>query len=88
MNTEDKKKLQAYSDEIGISSGFDLDTLISSHRRIREINRESHINRMAELERARAIGEDQGFQAVTNGKYVEVEKLKAMTISELMEFLS
>ncbi len=80
-------KLEQYSQEIGLFNGFTVESLIDSHRRLRIINSQTHAERMAELEAARAFGMEQGRQMILHGQYIEVEKLRSMTMQELTEFL-
>ena len=64
-----------------------LESLIDSHRHLREKNMNSHQEWLKELEKAREFGRNQGIEIITHGKYIEVSKLKGMTILQLVEFI-
>lgn len=80
-----KTLLEKYCEELGV--GLTLDQLIDSHRNLRNMNLENRIEINRELDKARQFGREQGFDQVTNGLYIDVVKLKNMTIAELVEFI-
>ena len=81
------KILENYSNEIGLSNQMTLQGLVDSHRHLREKNMRSHQEWLQDLEKAREFGKKQGFEMITNGQYIEVSKLKNMTIVQLIEFI-
>lgn len=74
-----------YSREIGVE--ITLESLIDSHRRLRELNissRDEILKEAKEIyERTARIAREN----VENGEYIAVEKLKAMTLIEIVDFL-
>ena len=83
MNT----KLRAYCEENGLSE-LTLDELVDCYITLRNINVKRGQQWNEELRNARELGEIQGRERVINGEYIEVSKLKEMTIRELVDFLS
>jgi hypothetical protein len=80
-----KYTLEKYSQEMNCEMA--LEELIDSHRRLRIANIKNLNEWSSEITKAFAIGEKRGFDHVTNGLYIEVSKLKNMTIAELIEFI-
>jgi len=78
--------LAAYAAEIGVEH-LSVVGLIESHRKLRGLTIRRYEERMAELERAREFGYAAGLQQATHGEYVEVAKLRLMTLDELVDFL-
>jgi hypothetical protein len=82
-----KNLLSDYSKELQLGSKMTLESLIESHRYLRE----RHLNAQAEsreqLEHYRKIGAEQGYSTVTNGEYIAISKLKTMTLAELVNFI-
>jgi len=64
-----------------------LEQLIESHRYLRSLNLDNREVRNKIFEEARVIGRKEGYDEVTNGEYVATEKLRKMTVNELIEFL-
>ncbi len=91
LTQNDYELLAAYKEEIfgaGWKSSLTIEQLISSHKTLRNIvNQERKVN-MEEMERYRVIGETMGREMVTNGEYIEVSKLKQMTVADLVNFLA
>ena len=80
------KLLEQYSKEIGVD--LTIENLIDSHRRLREINSISHKQWLSELEKAREIGIAQAEKIVTERNWININKLKSMTVLELVAFLA
>lgn len=80
-------QLEEYSKELDLHSTMLLSDLINSHRELRQKNMISHQQWLKEIDNGREWGKKQGLEMITHGKYIEVEKLKKMTIGELVEFI-
>lgn len=86
------QKLQAYSDEIygergRLSGKLTIDELIDSHRHLREQYGRYLTEHNAIVADARKIGIRQGRESITD-QYILKDRLKAMTIQELVELLT
>lgn len=79
--------LNEYANEIGHYGELTLGSLISSHRRLRELSLKNREEWLEELAKGREIGKKQGLQQVTNGEYISKDELKKMTLQEICEFL-
>ena len=64
-----------------------LKSLIGSHKNLRQENKIKHDEWLRELSAGRELGRKQGLEMVTEHEFVSVEKLKSMTINELVSFL-
>lgn len=80
-----EQKLEAYAKEIGTS--LDVESLIASHRRLREEARQHNSEFRAFRERARKAGYDYGLSQVTDN-HISIEALRGMTLAELVERLA
>lgn len=88
MTDSDQKQLKDYSDELGLSHTMSLDEVIKAHRRLRDQAQINHQEWLTELEKGREVGKQQGLAIVTCEEYIKVDKLKAMTLAELANFLA
>lgn len=82
-----RNAIENYSKELDLHTTMTIESLIDSHRHLREKNMKSHQEWLKELEKAREFGRKQGIEMVTHGQYIEVSKLKSMTITELVDFI-
>ena len=64
-----------------------LKSLIESHKNLHQQNKIKHDEWLRELSAARELGRKQGLEMVSEHEFVSVEKLKSMTINELVSFL-
>lgn len=78
--------LEQYSTEIGVE--MTIESLISSHKRLREINSIRHKQWLSEIEKARELGIIQAERIVKEQNWISVQKLKSMSVSELIAFLA
>lgn len=90
MCNEMQEKLDAYAREIGGNYKIEMsiDSLISSHRSLRQWNIADIATRNAELQRIRDRVTEDTRQAVMHGEYISFERLRSMTLSEIAEFIS
>lgn len=79
--------LKQYSLEIGLENTISINMLIDSHRTLRVANQENTKKLHDQIQKGREIGIEQGRQLIANGEYIEVKKLKSMTVQELINFL-
>ena len=84
----DIEKIQNYMQSFigGIDSG-DVDKFIESHRYLRSLNLENGEIQRNAFKEGFESGRNAGMESITNGMYIEVDKLKAMTVNELVNFL-
>ena len=80
--------LKSYSEEIGLFSEMTLESLIKSHRHLRELNKVRHTEWLKELEKGREIGRIQAEKVVKEQEWINVERLKNMTVAELVNFVN
>lgn len=78
--------LAQYSREVGCSD-FTLGSLIDSHRRLREMLSTASKEKMSAYSEAVSRGQEHGNKLVTDGLYIEVEKLRNMTVKELVDWI-
>ena len=88
MNIEDvDSKLKEYSESMSRCFVISLDELIESHRSLREFRKTKHQEWLNILHEARKRGFEEGKQQALEYNYIDREKLKEMTINQLMELL-
>lgn len=86
MNHEDRKKLFLYSKKLGLENAFTVEQLINSHRRLGECMLLPNDHFTNELENARRMGIQQARDRFNN-EYFTRERLRAMTLKELADYL-
>ena len=79
--------LKNYSEEIGLYNEMTIEALIESHRHLRNLNQIHHKEWLKELEKGREIGRIQAEIFVKEHEWISVERLKSMTVAELVNFL-
>jgi hypothetical protein len=79
--------LSDYSKELKQDSEMSLESLIDSHRYLRERYKNARAEGLDQLLRFRELGTEQGYATVTNGKYIAISKLKSMTLVEIVDFI-
>ena len=89
MDDNDIEWIHRYSQEMKLAKdqAFSLKELIESHRRLREINHERQQSWLEELQLARERGHREGVEWATTHDYISREKLKAMTLLEIANWL-
>lgn len=81
-----EEKISAYAKELGVES-MTVDSLIRSHRNLRNWNIEWIADRNAEMNKAREAASRQAREWVTEHEYVSVERLRTMTIAQIAELI-
>jgi hypothetical protein len=79
--------LSDYSKELKLHSEMTLESLIDSHKYLRERLKNARAEGLERLERFRKVGAEQGYATVTNGEYIAISKLKSMTLAEIVDFI-
>lgn len=80
-------KLEEYSEELGLNTPFTLESLIESHRNIRAARFATEEERLKYVRSGYAAGYESGMKAAIEFGSIPVEKLKGMTVAELVEIL-
>lgn len=78
--------LQAYAKEIGVET-MTLESLIRSHRTLREQAVVSNAERRAELDTARKRAAALAREEVMHGEYISRVRLAGMTMKEIAEIV-
>ena len=82
-----KTQIEQYSEQLGLSEAMTLDELIESHRRLRQLNAQSHQEWLKVLREAREKGYRDGEAFALQHGYFSRERLQQMSVAELMEAL-
>lgn len=86
MNVDEK--MAAYSKEIGLWDPMSIDSLIDSHRKLRQANAQTWDERQAEMQKAREYAAADARKWVTEHEYVSVERLRTMTLTQIVELIN
>lgn len=78
------KKIAEYGKEFGYIDILDVDTLISSHKSMRETIKSDQKIWLDTLDLAR----QQAYQTVLDTSWVRIEDLKKMSVKELIDLLN
>lgn len=79
--------LTEYAKEIGLENCFTLQNLIDSHRRLRDMSKDYRENIQSYYLQAIENGKKLGYQTVLEQEYISVEKLKKMTLIEIVGYI-
>lgn len=82
-----KTQIEQYSEDLGLSQAMTLDELIESHRRLRHINAQNHQEWLDVLRKAQEKGYRDGEAFALEHGYFSRERLRQMSVAELMEAL-
>jgi flagellar biosynthesis/type III secretory pathway protein FliH len=82
-----EKALKEYSLEICPNFPLTVDALIESHRSLREANKKRWDEYRDYRKQGYDTGYNEGLKIATSGDYVKVNKLKWMTLSELVNLI-
>jgi hypothetical protein len=77
-----------YSTELGLHTPFTLDTLIDSHRRLRQMMVEDQEARRAAINTAYEKAFEQALEEARQREVFSRERLLEMPLKELVEYLS
>lgn len=80
------KKLIAYSEELGLYSFMDLDSLIESHKNVRAMNIQMNHERNTHWQEARELAYKHSLETAGED-FIHVEKLASMTMAEVANFI-
>ena len=83
-----QSQLDAYSVELYQEANyFTVDTLIEAHRSTRKVNQHLVGEYCDQRERGYADGYAQGLEIATTQDYISVERLRGMTLQELVDLI-
>ena len=90
IDLTDVEKIKKYMEDINGSSYNESSVVnfIESHRYLRSLNLENREIRREAFKQGFESGRSAGMESITNGVYIEIGKLKAMTVLELAQFLA
>lgn len=84
----ENQKIESYAEELNIPKRLTLEMLINSHRYLRNNAIKSDEQLSKELNKIREIAKEDARKLVLNHEYISVEKLKRLSIAELMDEIS
>jgi hypothetical protein len=79
--------LETYAKEMGLYGELTLESLIESHRRLRNQALREADERRAEMQRGFDAGFRSGEEIATTHRYISREALRGMTLAQLSEIL-
>ena len=90
IDLTDVEKIKKYMEDINgpLHNENVVTIFIESHRYLRSLNLENREIRQEAFRQGYESGRSAGMESITNGVYIEIGKLKAMTVLELAQFLS
>lgn len=90
IDLTDVEKIKKYMEDINgpLHNENVVTIFIESHRYLRSLNLENREIRQEAFRQGYESGRSAGMESITNGLYIAVDKLKAMTVLELAQFLS
>lgn len=86
---ECRQQLTAYAKELNLYNPDEITigVFIKSHRALRELSNKTNREISEQARKAAEFAASKAKEEVLHGEYIQVEKLRQMTISELVEFL-
>lgn len=90
IDLTDVEKIKKYMEDINgpLHHEGSVVNFIESHRYLRSLNLENREIRQEAFRQGYESGRSAGMESITNGLYIAVDKLKAMTVLELAQFLA
>lgn len=88
MDAFEYEQMMNYSGEIGLQEPMRLVELIASHRRLREITKQTNAEWQAIVDEARKNIAAMVREEITHGEYIATARLRNMTISEFASFIA
>lgn len=82
-----EEKLAEYSSSLGLHDSMTIDSLIASHRHLREKNVETNVAFRESIQAAIDKAEKDAYEYALTHNYINVEDLALMTIGEISELI-